>query len=366
MIYTYEEAKPYLGIRGRTVEDPQRGGLYMNWSTAGVELKFRGSKLSVIVESIGNKNMMDPAAPEEFPVLALIDEEDNIAVRRLVKSDEREVTLFEAADGEEAERLVKVIKLTEDSRGKIRLIGLDIEGELLPLPERETKPMIEIVGDSITCGYGNEVTDPALHFDPETENGWIAYGPAAAREIGADWSIVAASGIAVAGWSGAPAGFGPPHFAMEEQYAYTDRAIADLRELPNPEWDFAAHKSDVVVINLGTNDASQIAFSRNREEAEQRFREHYAAFIREVRRLNGPDTYILCTLGPMDYYLLDEIRDLVSAYQQETGDEKISFYKYAHVNMMFEGFGADMHPSAKTHARMGRELAAVLKKILNL
>ncbi len=363
MKYTYEEAKPFLRLRGRTVEDPERGGLYMNWSTCGFDLHFCGKKLSARFEAIGNENRMDPAAPMEYPCLAVFDEEDRMLRRMMLKEEDAEVTLFESE--EISECCLQIIKLTEDSRGKIRLIGLSADGGLLPLPERDPRPMIEIVGDSITCGYGNEAKDPAEHFDPETENGWEAYGPRACREAGADWSIVAASGIAVAGWAGAPAGFGPPHFAMEEQYKWTDRAISDLRNLPNPEWDFSAHKNDIVVINLGTNDASQIAFSPDREAAEQRFREHYAAFIREVRRLNGPDTFILCTLGPMDYYLLDEIRDLVKAYQDETGDPKICFYKFGHVNMMREGFGADMHPSVRTHERMGRELAAVLRRILD-
>ncbi len=362
MFYTYEELKPLLRLRGRTVEDPERGGLYINWSTCGFDVRFSGKKLLGRFEAVGNVNRMDPSMPVEYPCLAVFDEEERMLHRMMLKEEDALVTLFEQENAQEC--TLQVIKLTEDSRGKIRLVGLETDGEILPLKERGPRPMVEIVGDSITCGYGNEAKDPSEHFDPETENGWEAYGPRACREIGADWSVVAASGIAVAGWAGAPAGFGPPHFSMEEQYAYTDRSVSDLRSLPNPEWDFKTHKNDVVVINLGTNDASQVAFSPNREEAEKRFREHYGAFLREVRRLNGPDTWILCTLGPMDYYLLDEIRDLVKAYQEETGDERISFYKFGHVHMMMEGYGADMHPSLKTHERMGRELAAVLGKIL--
>ena len=46
----------------------------------------------------------------------------------------------------------------------------------------------------------------------------------------------------------------------------------------------------------------------------------------------------------------------------KTGDPKICFYKFGNVNMMREGFGADMHPSVRTHERMGREMAEILKK----
>ena len=360
-IYTYEQAKPKLRLRGRTMEDPKRGGLYINWSTAGVELRFRGTKLAAQVEAISNIADWDPGSPEEFPCLGVIDEEDRILRRMSVHPEEGRIELFESEEVQE--RTLKIIKMSENSRGRIRLIALEIEGELLDLPEREKRPLVEVVGDSITCGYGNEAAGPEEHFIPEHENGWETYGARAARAIGADWSLVSTSGIAVAPWPVDP-GFLSPHFAMEEQYPYTDRHTADLLDLPNPEWDFASHHADAVVINLGTNDATQVAFSDDQAAAEKRFREHYAAFIRNIRRLNGPETYIVCALGTMDYYLYEAIRDCVEEYRKETGDPRISSFKFGHLNAMEEGYGGDMHPSVKTHERMGKELAEYLKKIL--
>jgi hypothetical protein len=55
---------------------------------------------------------------------------------------------------------------------------------------------IEIVGDSITCGYGNEGTDPC-NFSAETENHYLTYGALAARMFGAELSTVAWSGKGV-------------------------------------------------------------------------------------------------------------------------------------------------------------------------
>ena len=65
----------------------------------------------------------------------------------------------------------------------------------------------------------------------------------------------------------------------------------------------------------------------------------------------------------MDYYLYEVIRDCVNEYRKETDDPKVSCFKFGHTNAMAEGYGGDMHPSMKTHERMGRELAEYLEKI---
>lgn len=91
--------------------------------------------------------------------------------------------------------------------------------------------------------------------------------------------------------------------------------------------------------------------------------ERYRAFVEKVRRLNGPDTAILCVLGPMDYYLYDKIQQTVAAYQKDTGDQRVFCLKLIGINLMEEGFGSAAHPSLKTHIRMGRELAKRIRQL---
>ena len=64
----------------------------------------------------------------------------------------------------------------------------------------------------------------------------------------------------------------------------------------------------------------------------------------------------------MDYYLYYHIKEVVDEIKAESGDQKICCFEYIPINMMFEGYGAAGHPSAKTHARMGRELANYIRK----
>ncbi len=51
-----------------------------------------------------------------------------------------------------------------------------------------------MIGDSISCGYGNEGKSQNEHFSPDTENARDAYGAIAARRLGADYACVAWSG----------------------------------------------------------------------------------------------------------------------------------------------------------------------------
>lgn len=99
-------------------------------------------------------------------------------------------------------------------------------------------------------------------------------------------------------------------------------------------------------------------------DAVQKFHDSYASLLRLIHRLSGPDPKILCTLGGSDYFLWDEIRDIAAGYQEETGDQEIYCQKLFPIDTITEGIGSDMHPSMKTHLRMGKELAAVIRGIL--
>ena len=195
------------------------------------------------------------------------------------------------------------------------------------------------------------------------ENGWTSYAALAARELGYEFSMISESGIS----SARPEHPMFPMHAMEDIYAYTDE-LYDKKYGREPEkWDFVKNHNDIVVINLGTNDSNPIRFYRDFNEIEAMekwFHVRYKEFVKQVRELNGPDTYIMCGLGSMDYYLYHHIKEVVNEIKQETGDENICSFEFIPINVMFEGYGAMGHPSAKTHARMGKELANYVRKFV--
>ena len=112
-----------------------------------------------------------------------------------------------------------------------------IEGELLA-PPPVTRRM-EVIGDSITAGYGNEGVAPC-GFSAETENHYLTYASVAARTVGAELHTIAWSG------KGMVYNFGDDTFQpLPELY---DRTIASEDAGWSFEW-----QPDVVAVNLRAN-----------------------------------------------------------------------------------------------------------------
>ena len=88
-------------------------------------------------------------------------------------------------------------------------------GERPTLPDRR----IEFIGNSITCGYGNESIERSDPFEYETENHYYAYAAITARNLHAQHWVVARSGIgAYRNYDGPKTG--NPESNMPAQYEY--------------------------------------------------------------------------------------------------------------------------------------------------
>jgi len=362
MNYTLTQSLPLLQQHGRTRLDNEV--LFFNWSLAGFTVRFRGKSLKAQIRSIPAKDFMDPTGQTlEYSWIGVIAPDgETLIYRHECRESSEWYTLWEA--DEPGDYTVRVVKLSENARGKTGLMALETDGELLPV-EVKAKKTLEIIGDSITCGYGNETDKPETPFTTGTENGWIAYGALAARALDMELQQVCVSGIGVT--AGTRNFTFPGYHPMEGAYQYTDKYYDAITEQEPQVWDFAGHPIDVIVLNLGTNDSNPIRFNPDLEGGmveEEFFRSHYRSFIEQLREKNGEKTLICCTLGTMDYYLYNEIEKIVAAYQQETGDERICCFKFRPINMMAEGHASAMHPSAKTHERMGKELTWHLQKIM--
>ena len=355
MEYTMDQLLPLVSFRGRTVYDHNKKAMFFNWTCTGFRCRFRGTWLKARLIGVCGH-----VESEEHPYLGITMDDSGELTGRIRLEEGTESYLL-AQNPCVQEHTVQVWKLTENARGKCGLVALETDGQLLcPEPENSALRM-EVIGDSITCGYGIEAAGRDEPFRPEEENGYSSYWMEAARLLGAQARAVSVSGISVAL---DPQGFQMPGMVgMEDLLEYTDA----MYETEHPsEWDFSANKVDAVVVNLGTNDVNAYKVAKDLNGARAFFAAHYRALLETLRRRCGQETYLLCTLGPLDYYLYDEIRDIVSDYRNQTGDRRVSCFKFGPVVQWSEQYGAVGHPSAKTQERMGRELAAELKKCLNL
>ena len=149
------------------------------WAGSSVSAKFQGTGVNAVFKFGGN---------DQWQVVI-----DGQPASIIVADPAK--TIYPAAAGlADKEHTLELFKRTEPLVGTTQFLGLQLgKGKLLPPPARP-KRRIEIVGDSITCGYGNESANQNEKFAPGTENNYLAYGAVAARALKAEYVAVAWSG----------------------------------------------------------------------------------------------------------------------------------------------------------------------------
>ena len=243
---------------------------------------------------------------------------------------------------------VVVWKRTEGNQGENRYLGLDVTGGQLQAPPAAPDRRIEIYGDSITAGYGLDGAGPNCSFSQDTENHYLTYEAITARDLSADLHTIAWSGIGMYRNYGVS---GPSSDAMPYVYART------LTSQSNSVWDFSTWQPHVVVINLGTNDAS------TNGDPGAAYETAYLGFVRGLRQKYA-DTFFVLTIGPMlDGDNLTAIRGHIQNViktRAGEGDSRMSYLEFP-VQNQSDGLGCDWHPNAVTNAKMATLLTAELK-----
>jgi hypothetical protein len=145
------------------------------------------------------------------------------------------------------EHTVELSKRTEASQGQMTFKGFKFGGTPLPAPARP-KRRIEIIGDSISCGSGDEAYAGSAECDDAMayENATVTYGAVLARNLDAEYYITAVSGIgAIRNYNCAD-----PN-TMPKVY---ERLF--LEQPDSPAWDTSRFVPDAIIVALGTNDFS--------------------------------------------------------------------------------------------------------------
>lgn len=239
---------------------------------------------------------------------------------------------------------VVMIKRTEAYAGWVRFDGFTPkDGEIVPSPFPYTR-RIEMIGDSITCGYGNLGT-LGCSFSVDTESENAAWGALASKELQAAHTAIAISGRGM--WRNSD---GSTKLTMPEAWTL---AVPDD---PTSLWDFARFTPDVVVINLGTNDYAY-------GDPGLPYQLAYAAFLQKLRA-TYPAAPIVAALGPM---LPAHAQATLAKYVQNaiasTGDPKVTLLELEPQDGS-DGFGCDSHPNVARQRKMAAALVAHLKKQL--
>jgi len=301
----------------------------MAWSGTGFVLAFEADELVVEAEDEGSNRFdvsIDGAPPQPW-VLAP-------GRRRYVLARDLERGLHQ----------VVVARRTEALFGVTTIRSIEISADGVARVPRPPLRKLELVGDSITTGYGVEADSPNVPFSAATQNHGCTYGALAARALACESSTVAWSGKGVV-----------CNYHRDEPETMLDLYERVLPGDPASRWTFS-WVPDVVVVNLGTND-----FAVAGAPSPAAFEAGYVRLLAMIRR-HAPEAFILCTVGNM---LVGRdlararagIHGAVEAFVRHGGGPVEAFdMKVSNARP-----GSDWHPGRHAHRRMAEVLVAELR-----
>lgn len=304
-----------------------------------ITARFTGTSLKLV------------AKPHSGYYMAQIDDAEPFKVSLMGQRDSVVTIATALPQGEHLCRLMYVVEGYELKPSFWGLV-LDEGAHLLPPPDLSER-MIEFIGNSITCGYGNESTMAPDPFEYETENHFFTYAQLTTRALQAQAHVVARSGIGVYRSYGGPKE-GTPENVMTTEYEYTN--LYDRSE----RWDFNRYQPQLVCINLGTNDLSTEPYDTDL------LKQGYKKLLGQVRKGN-PKAKIVFLSGPMlNGKVLDICKRILNEVTEEAhkaGDKQVYRFDFSPMNGSM-GYGSDWHPSMERHQKMADELTPFLQQLL--
>ncbi len=316
----------------------QNGVLSFNWSNAGFTFTFVGRSVSA------NMSAYNGVSAGTF-INVYVDNREPVTIELANRNN---TTVVLAEDLDYTKHTVRVVKRSENLWGGVVSVRkLLIDGVLGTPPANATRK-IEVIGDSITCGYGNTVTPStaAGGYHSKEEDGTNTYATLAASYFGADCSVVARSGIGFSCDSG-----GNKNLLMGQVYGYTDYLSGGGAS--SPQWDFAANPSDVVILALGTNDTA----NSDSVDYENKARE-MLALVRE----KNPNAHIIWAYGMMTDSRSNILQQIVKD-ANNAGDSKVYYHALTHMGSIENGIGGGNHPGMATHIYNSKQLAATIAQV---
>jgi len=341
---------------------------YFNFSSSGFEFCFKGKSCTCTLYSDAqyfddaHKGVVGIYTYElkdenEYAKKFFWDTFDESSFKRVIlENDETNVSLFESS--EEKVVVVKVIKISEVNFGAAGIKNIAIDGNQIKKEKcfTETKK-IEYIGDSITCGYGIEGVWEKDTYTTKQQRADKSYAFLTAQKLSAEFMMCSWSGIGIISKYVDPSINIPDvEVVMPSIWPYTDKSFS-LRKKIEPEvWDSNKYSPDILIINLGTNDAS---FVRGVEERRIAYVSGMRQLIEAVHR-RSPKAKICCCLGVMGQDLCDSMEEALKLFKNDFPSVETKYVKFP-VQDEKDGIAADWHPSAVTHEKMSVQLSEALK-----
>lgn len=316
---------------------------HLRWSASAVEVRFHGAALALDLRVPAPPA---PRAAEKMPIEQTVPYavfvDGHRAADLQVGAHRRR---YLVANGlASADHVVRVVRESEAKAGVHTLTGVVLPNGGTFLPPKARPRRIDVVGDSIACGYGVLGANETCGFSYATERATAAWPYLLGEALDAD--------VVVQCWSGR---------GVHRNYeGTTERTMIDLAVAPPPD----DRPPDVVIVALGTNDFLSPAATPDDVRPGGPFEARFVAFLAEVRRwTRGPIVVAgspMLSAEPLRRLARaesadDVLRGIVTQARQR--DRGVHF-----VPLPFQGreLGCDWHPNAAVQ----RMAAAAMKDAL--
>jgi lysophospholipase L1-like esterase len=300
------------------------------WTYCGLEFDFRGKGLNLSLSGAGQIQFYITVDGKFLPSITT-----EGAVWSTTDTPVQYTIASELTDGLHH---IEIHRGPEGMFGAVRFHDIKIHhGHVIRTKHRHHRT-IEVIGDSISAGYGNLAGVVPCEFGTAFENGYMTYGAIAARLLNAEVRIEAFSGIGVAR-------------SLDGSTTWTMPNVWDNVNVfdASVKYDCSNWDADAVVINLGTNDF-------NAGVDPSLYVEAYVDYLQAIRECY-PHALILCATNDTNdkyYATLDTVIEVVA-------DRRIKKINLGTPNWA----GCDGHPDIIAHIAMGENLAARLRTELH-
>ena len=271
---------------------------------------------------------------------------------RFSKETAHPIVLSAKIDGKHT---IKIYKATEAHSGPVFIER--IEGKNLKSILPSSVPLIEFIGNSITCGAAADPSDVPCGKGEyhDQHNAYYAYGPRAARALNTNFMLSSVSGIGIyRNWNSD----GP---TMPQVYNKTD-----FQNEASPNWDFKIYNPKVVSIALGTNDFSAGDGKKQRLPFDSvAFVSNYIKFVQHVKSKYPAAQIALLTSPMVGGQRREQLQNCITAVKHGV-DRLYSSDKPVAIHFFkpMQARGCTGHPSVEDHEIMANELIPFFKKLL--
>jgi hypothetical protein len=250
---------------------------------------------------------------------------------------------------------IEIYKCTEAITGSIFI--QKIEGENIHAIKPSNEPLIEFIGNSITCGAAADTSEVKCGQGDyiDQHNAYYAYGPRVARAVHANFILSSVSGIGIyRTWN-------MDNPSMPQVYEKA-RIVTNDTTL----WNFKMYNPKIVSIALGTNDMSHGDGVHARQSFDSTvFVKDYISFVQLIKS-KYPKSKIVLLSSPMIngddrihlQNCLTAIKQNIDALYSSDKPVALFFFKPMH------GGGCGGHPSVEDHAMLAEQLTPFIKDLL--